>query len=210
MNDFYDLTSLLPLDTFPWENLYRGLAKSAKFGMPFYGYSEEPLIDNFTREEAEWYKSIKYGDNLKGLAVMLRLPKERGSAWYTLGESKNWYNFDYNYRHFPELITWINKSNIFTETGRIMFFIQLVGTHTPPHIDMDLSKAPIEYQKNTEFIWLTDPKNPKQLLVNGIPTSNFTWFNNFTTHETLPTTTTKFSLRIDGKFTKDFKKKIYS
>lgn len=66
----------------------------------------------------------------------------------------------------------------------------------------DLSKAPIEYQKRAEFIWLTNPNNPKQLVVNGKPAGNFAC------HATLPSNTTKFSLRIDGKFTENFKKKL--
>lgn len=206
MKDLYDLSMIIPTETIPWEEFYTGIAKSAKNGVPFYGYNDD-IVTGFNREQAEWYKSIKYGDNLKGLAVSLRFPKNPKSAWYTLGESKNWYETE-SYKNFPELIKWINNSNIFTETGRILFFIQLIGTQTPPHIDMDLSKAPLEYQKRTEFIWLTDPNNPKQLLVNGKPAGNFAWFDNFKTHETLPTTTTKFSLRIDGKFTEEFKKKL--
>lgn len=206
MNDFYDLSTLLPIDKIPWEEIYTGIAKSTKQGVPFYGYNDH-IISGFNREETEWYHSIKFGDNLKGLAVILRLPRNSKSAWYTLGEHNNWYETA-NYKHFHELIKWVNDSNIFTETGRIIFFIQLIGTQTPRHIDMDLSKAPIEYQKRTEFIWLTDPNNPKQLLVNGNPAGNFTWFNNYAPHETLPSSTTKFSLRIDGKFTEEFKKKL--
>jgi hypothetical protein len=206
MKDLYDLSMIIPVETIPWEEFYTGIAKSIKRGVPFYGYNDD-IVTGFNREQSEWYKSIKYGDNLKGLAVSLRFPKNPKSAWYTLGESKNWYETE-NYKNFPELIKWINDSRIFTETGRILFFIQLIGTQTPPHIDMDLSKAPIEYQKRTEFIWLTDPNNSKQLLVNGNPAGNFAWFDNYQTHETLSTNTTKFSLRIDGKFTDEFKKKL--
>ena len=206
MHDFYDLSNLIPIDRISWEELYKGIAKSTKQGVPFYGHNDH-VIPGFNREETEWYHSIKFGDSLKGLAVILRSPKNPKTAWYTLGESNNW-NETANYKHFPELIKWINDSNIFTETGRIIFFIQLVGTQTPRHIDEDLSNAPLEYQKRTEFIWLTDPNNPKQLLVNGSPTKNFTWFNNYVPHETLSSNTTKFSLRIDGKFTEEFKKKL--
>lgn len=206
MKDLYDLSNMIPVDGIPWEEIYTGIAKSIKRSVPFYGYNDN-ILPGFSREETEWYNSIKFGDNLKGLAVILRLPKDSKSAWYTLGERNNWYETE-NYKHFPKLIQWVNDADIFTETGRIIFFIQLIGTHTPRHIDMDLSKAPIEYQKRTEFIWLTDPNNPKQLLVNDVAAGNFTWFNNFIPHETLPTTKTKFSLRIDGKFNDTFKKKL--
>lgn len=211
MNDLYDLSNIIPVETIPWEELYTGIAKSVKYSLLYYGYYDKAIKGSdgnyLSLEQAEWYKSVKYGDNLKGLGVVLRQPKDSKTSWYTLGESKNWYDTE-NCKHFPELIKWINNSDIFTETGRILFFIQLIGTHTPPHVDDDLSKAPAEYQKRAEFIWLTDPNNPKQLVVNGKSAGNFAWFNNYKTHTTLPSNTTKFSLRIDGKFTENFKKKL--
>ena len=84
MNDFYDLSTLLPIDKIPWEEIYTGIAKSTKQGVPFYGYNDH-IIPGFNREETEWYHSIKFGDSLKGLAVILRLPRNSKSEWYKLG-----------------------------------------------------------------------------------------------------------------------------
>jgi len=187
MKDIYDLTSILSLNDFPWIEVQNGLIESENFPSGFYGIKK---------------------DGTMGYTVSLTVQKNSGPyRWYMLEISEEWVDHE-NKKNFPLLCQWIKNSNIFKNTGRIIFFVQPPNISTPAHIDEDLSRAPTEYQKPREFIWLTHPDTGKQLFVNNTPAPYACWFNSYTLHSSTPSEIITWSLRIDGNFTDNFKKLI--
>lgn len=207
MNDFYNLSGIVSMHDFPWEEIKLGIAKSTKKASIFYGHntaSDNP--GKLTAEQTAWYKAIKNQQPLKGMDILLTSAKTWNDAWYKLGYKDHWLPTE-NLIHFPELQTWINKSKIFSETGRQIIFIQLQGTCTPVHVDENFNKIPEEYKKMPEFIWITEP-NGKKLFVNNQETGNITWFNSFIPHGTEVSNGVQWSIRIDGIFSSEFKEKL--
>lgn len=207
MKDFYNLSSIVPVESFPWDSVLKGIAKSNKKASVFYGYTSNDIETGLTKEQTQWYKSLKEGNSILGLDILLTTAKTWHDAWYRLTDKTHWVPTA-ELNNFPELIQWIRDAKIFKETGRIIFFIQLPFCNTPKHVDQNFEQIPDPYKVDPEFLWITQPTNGKELLVNGIKTDYVTWFNSYTTHETLPAPGLRWSLRIDGKFTDEFKQKI--
>ena len=182
--NLYDLTSVISFDKFPWEEMSNGIELSSKGNSRFYGY------DHLKQDLGEY--------------VPLTYPVERYQSYFTLCEEELW-KIHSNMINFPSLKSWIDRINIFKNTGRILIFLTEPNKSTPPHIDEDLSKAPKEYQHRAEFIWITSPINGKNLIVDGQSTSYACWFNNYSVHSSIPQDIMTWSLRIDGKFTDEFK-----
>ena len=205
MKDFYNLNSIVDLTEFPWEEIYMGIPKCKKNASIFYGSIDKKL--GLSPEQATWFNSIKHGNPLKGLDILLTNPIRWSDNWYQL-ESQDFWKPTQDILYFPLLQEWIKNSGIFTGTGRQIFFIQLQHQNSPPHVDENVNNVPNGFSKRREFLWITPAANGKRLLVNGVPTGNITWFDTYQTHETLPEPGVRWSLRIDGNFTNEFKKKI--
>lgn len=205
MKDIYNLQSVVNTHSFPWDEIPLGIAKSAKKASIFYGHNYN--IEGLTPEQQVWHKSITTGSPLKGLDILLTSAKTWHDAWYKLGYKEHW-TPTANIQNFPLLQTWINESNIFKQVGRQIVFIQLQNSSTPRHVDQDLKHAPEEYRNNSEFIWITSPSMGKKLFVNDVQTSYIAWFNSYKEHYTLSEPGLRWSIRIDGLFTDDFKEKL--
>ena len=207
MNDIYDLTAILPMDRFPWDDVIQGISKSKKKASIFYGVSRNKF--NLTPEESTWYWALSLNEAVHGLDILLTVPRNPSlwsEAWYKLGQGDFW-QYNENMQYFAGLQAWLKSANVFKETGRQIVFIQLQHSATPPHVDQDLQRAPAEYQQPAEFIWIT-PSNGKQLMVNGNPAPHVCWFNSYVYHGTQPAAGIRWSLRIDGRFTEEFKDKL--
>ena len=183
--NLYDLTSVISFDKFPWEEISKGIESSIKSNSRFYGYDH---VTQDLGKDITWTWSLV-----------------RYQSYFTLGEKNLWRDSP-NMINFPSLTSWIDSINIFKNTGRILIFLNEPNKSTPPHIDEDLSKAPKEYQHRAEFIWVTSPINGKNLIVDDQPASYACWFNNYSVHSSIPQDIMTWSLRIDGKFTDEFKK----
>lgn len=205
MKDIYDLTGIVDTRTFPWDEIPLGIAKSGKKASIFYGHNHN--VPGLTSEQQVWHKNITTGDSLKGLDILLTTAKTWHDAWYKLGIGEHWTPTD-NIQNFPLLQKWLIQSNIFKQIGRQIVFIQLQNANTPKHIDQNLNNAPEEFRNNAEFIWITSNTMGKKLFVNEVQTPNITWFNSYKEHYTLPETGLRWSVRIDGQFTDDFKEKL--
>lgn len=205
MKDHYDLTAIVPMQTFPWKEAVIGMSKSAKKASIFYGATDSEY--NLTPEQSTWYSALTNRTKLKGLDILLTTPAKWSEAWYKLGQSDFW-TANSNMQYFPNLQQWIASSGIFAETGRQIFFIQMQDSNTPDHIDQDPQKIPAEYNYQPEFLWITPMSMGKRLIVNKEPTAAVCWFNSYISHCTQPEPGLRWSLRIDGKFTKEFKEKI--
>ena len=205
MKDIYDLRSIVNAESFPWEEIPIGIAKSGKQAGVFYGHYDASM--DLSHEQQVWYNSIVNSEPLNALIVLLTSAKSWHDAWYKL-EIEEYWNSTPNIKNFPLLQTWIKQSNIFKQTGRQLVFLQLQNANSPRHVDADLNNAPEEYRKNSEFIWITSETNGKKLFVNNIEAPYITWFNSYLEHYTLPESGVRWSIRIDGLFTEEFKEKL--
>lgn len=205
MNDLYDLSGIVDMQNFPWEEVRLGIARSTKKASIFYGYNNDNP-GGLTPEQATWYKAIKNKQPLKGMDILLTKANTWHDAWYKLGYGNHWTNTE-NMIHFPQLQQWVKNSNIFSETGRQIIFIQLQGACTPIHVDENFDRIPEEFKRVPEFIWITE-QDGKQLFVNDKRASNVSWFNSFAPHNTAIDNGIKWSLRIDGVFTEEFRGKL--
>lgn len=205
MKDFYDLRSKIDMSLFPWAEIHTGIAKSHKKASVFYGFSGRDR--GLTPEQNTWYESITNGHALKGMDILLTSAKAWEDAWYKLGQGDHWTETA-NMQYFPALQNCIRNTGVFEQTGRQIIFIQLQNSNTPKHVDNNIDLVPAEYRKNPEFVWITSESNGKKLFVNDCQVPNVVWFNSYQPHYTIPEPGLRWSLRIDGKFTKEFKEKL--
>lgn len=108
------------------------------------------------------------------------------------------------YEHFPKLKEWIENCGAFKSVGRILFFINELGSYTPTHCDYaNLTSLKDQfiwinlYQKKSFFV--LDEEWKKQYLKGEINT-----FDNATWHGSEPATHSCFTMRIDGLFSDEF------
>lgn len=205
MKDFYDLTGIVPMQTFPWQEAVIGMSRSVKKASIFYGVSDNQ--HQLTPEQSTWHSALTQGTKLKGLDILLTAPSNWSEAWYKLGQGDFWTATE-NMRYFAGLQQWIADSGIFTQTGRQIFFIQMQNSNTPDHVDQNPQQAPAGYKDPPEFLWITPTVSGKQLIVNKQQVPTVCWFNSYISHCTRAEAGLRWSLRIDGKFTKEFKEKL--
>lgn len=121
-----------------------------------------------------------------------------------------------NFVNFPFLRSWI-KTLPMAGIGRVILFVQQEGMCTPIHSDLRHSRESKGYKAifppAHEFLWfgfdkrlfMVDEDTQERFPV----TSKSAWFNSFDLHGSEPDVYTKFSLRVDGQFTEEFRAKIY-
>ena len=111
--------------------------------------------------------------------------------------------------HFPKLIEFIKKAP-FKEFGRIEMFVCDANNGVPEHIDAmdddDPNRPP------GDFLWFTPRGNDKMFYVyddkgNKHYASHISWFNERDPHGSDPVPYSTYSIRVDGVFTDEFKKK---
>jgi hypothetical protein len=108
-----------------------------------------------------------------------------------------------NYQKFPKLITFIKDLNIFEDIGNIAIII------SPPNVN-GIEHQDHHYKWVSEFIWIRT-NNIKQFYIKkyGIPhyvKNNLIWFDDQRTHNVYPSSKKSFSIRVNGKYTKKFRK----
>lgn len=113
-----------------------------------------------------------------------------------------------NARHFPSLMQWIEKLP-FSEIGRILFFIHEHDCQLLLHRD-----GPKYVPHKNEFLWL-NPCEKKQLYIFDEKTKEkhyintpAAFFNDLDMHGGDRCATMTWSIRIDGKFTDEFRKQL--
>lgn len=214
MSKVFDLTQLPALQTFPWDAVYEGLARARKTVTTFYGDVHSTQFTHTfdkrwtDRDQWRWFNALRHGVNISGFNVSITgLPAQYmqfNQHWWARSHEPIWEPTT-DAVHFGALREWLAQSGIFESTGRQVFFVQLAGQNSPRHTDFDPAGVPEHLRAPGEFVWLTPPQNPKRLMVNDQPAPWCCWFNHFDWHETLPETNTRWSMRIDGKFTEAFR-----
>lgn len=192
------------MESFPWESVYYGLGLAEKtvgtfntgdiqkFGLQNIKYNMRPT-------DKRWYLGLKYGFDIEGFNVNVTETKTIQVPWFQSGNPECWQPSK-NYSLFTPLIKWIEDSKIFKHTGRILFFITLPGQFSPKHVDFVYNGINAPANFDSQFLWITPPDNPKRLIWNGIELPWACSFDPMLEHETLPSTKTQWSLRIDGAY----------
>jgi hypothetical protein len=112
-------------------------------------------------------------------------------------------------QHFLKLLDWIYKLPIFSEIGRIIFFLNEHDCSLQMHMD-----SPKRYPHRDEFVWI-NPTGKKRFWILDPETKEKTYiessaafFNSMDWHGGDAIPTYEYSLRIDGKFTDDFREQL--
>jgi len=140
--------------------------------------------------------------------------KTEAGGWESRFEEKSWTP---DIQYFPELKAWLEslvENNILTHLGRVIFFKAEHDCWMPLHRDLILPDEHDYFGHRHEFIhmrtcldkpfYIWDPETDEKILTE----SRATFFNDQDWHAGGTSPTQTFSLRIDGKFTDEFRKKI--
>lgn len=121
--------------------------------------------------------------------------------------------------YFPSTVRWVEnliKENIFEHIGRVIFFVCDHGGHPFEHRDLDGDKGDsqgysphrnefIHIRPNTKkAFYLWDPEKKNKVYLN----SRAAWWNDQDWHGGEMIMEQSYGLRIDGKFTEEFRKKL--
>ena len=108
------------------------------------------------------------------------------------------------YQYFPKFKQWIEESGAFKEVGRILFFVNELGSYTPTHCDY----ANLNSLKD-QFIWINLFEKKKFFVLDEefnkrYITGEINTFDNATWHGSEPAKHSCFTIRIDGLFSEKF------
>lgn len=121
-------------------------------------------------------------------------------------------------KYFPNVVHWVEnliEENIFEHIGRVIFFHCEAGGIPFEHRDLDARNGiNVTYPHRNEFIhirpntkkamYVWDPENKNKIYVN----SRAAWWNDQDWHGGEMIMEPSYSLRVDGKFTEDFRKEL--
>lgn len=139
--------------------------------------------------------------------------KTEAGGWDTRFEEKDWTP---DAEHFPELVTWIEnlRGDVFKHLGRIIFFKAEHDVKTSLHRDLIYPKETDFFNHRHEFIhlrtrldrdfYIWDQENDIKYTAD----SKAIFFNDQDWHNGGIANVQTYSLRIDGEFTDEFRKKI--
>lgn len=140
--------------------------------------------------------------------------KTEDGGWDSRFDEKSWTP---DIEYFPNLKIWLEKlvkDEIFTHLGRIIFFKQEHDTVPGIHRDLYQGSASEYPPHRNEFIHLTPDENKGLLLwdpeVNEklYIKSRASWWNDSDWHGASASPVQTYGLRIDGRFTDNFRKKL--
>lgn len=113
-----------------------------------------------------------------------------------------------NARHFTKFLSFV-KTLPFAEVGRVQVFVNYPGGRTPIHFDGSTKKKHLN-----DHLWMRTTTEKKFFIFDGearekhYVTGHTAFFNESDYHGTDIAERTVFSLRVDGKFTPEFKKQL--
>jgi hypothetical protein len=167
------------------------------------------LLENLTLDQMSMFFKLYEGMYSASTVVYIRDYKDKKSlsTYMKKAQADATYYTD-NAQFFPNLIPWIEKLP-FDEIGRVLFFIHEHDCTLLTHRD-----GPRYVPHKNEFLWLNpcqkksffiyDDKNDVKHYVD----TTAAFFNDLDEHGGDPVPRMTWSLRIDGKFTKKFRKQL--
>ena len=160
-------------------------------------------------QRAVFFKLYEDMYNASRVVTLRDMPAEKRLENYFSKGKASFTESTSNAQHFPKLIDWIYKLPIFSEIGRIIFFLNEHDCSLQVHMD-----SPKQHPHRDEFVWINptgkkrfwilDPETKEKTYVE----SSAAFFNSMDWHGGDAIPTYEYSLRIDGKFTDDFRKQL--
>lgn len=161
------------------------------------------------------YLKLRYGVYNPSHTVYLKKPNGRDYYSIAKPDSNPWTD---NATHFPELVKWI-KELPFQDIGRALFFIHEHDCDLVMHSDLKYAKEPGQKYKadqpyESEFVWIRSTPDKSFYVFNEntgekhYVKGNSAWFNSYDLHGGDREKVMTFSLRVDGKFTDEFRQKL--
>lgn len=230
LDQYVDIKGLLALKN----QVIRSIAKSADEFKPASSGTNQNKLDNslsdvFEIQRQLFIKHKGVPKNLEGLDLSQRLYAIKymvpcstmGNTLVLRGgvEPENYHLKGHNsaVKTFPAsarfgaLYDWIKKQNIFTEVGRVMFFLSNPYQSSPVHSDYPaLVNKDIDRHHKDQFLWIRfdqrkeffvyDEAQDKKHIIDGY----VCYFNSTDYHGSEPGELHSFSLRLDGIFSKSF------
>ncbi len=198
-----------------------GIVESAKYGNFLFmkkeiesnpelvkKYRWDQMDTNQKRLFLKLYKNLYSPNN----SVYLKEAKDMTNLQVYLDKANDTlYTWNDNIKHFPGLKSWLDEliGTVFTKFGRTLFFIHEHDCKLLTHRDGT------QYRPHkTEFLWI-NPTGNKSFYIYDEATgqqhyvqSKAAFFNDLDMHGGDPTSSMTWSLRIDGVFTDEFRKKL--
>jgi hypothetical protein len=195
-----------------------GILESRKYGNYLklsYSYAKSQMSDReravysgLNRNQRGLFFKLYEGLYSASTVVYIRDFKEKGVTSYLGKGLESATDFTDDAKFFPRLIEWV-YSLPFEEIGRIIFFMHEHDCKLLTHCD-GTKYTP----HNNEFLWLNpcgqkhffiyDEENEIEHPVQG----KAIFFNDLDHHGGHPVSKMTWSLRVDGKFTQEFREKI--
>lgn len=233
---YLDLDTLLPLHLLDLEGIELELATSERYhnlwghsdkrDFSFYRNPPEGSSDRVKKFYAQHQKNqhqvqlwAKLSLGVYSPSMAVRASNFTGDfsamSQLTVDEANLW---SPNYSVFPSVWQFIQNSQVFTSTGRVNFLIQEHQCEIPLHNDYPHpeSNGRVGYKAaaEKEFLWINLRQN-KGLFIYDTQTklkhnilSKSAWFNSLDLHGGSANPWASWSLRIDGKFTQEFRNKL--
>jgi hypothetical protein len=156
------------------------------------------IIKNLKGWEAQTFIQYKWPSHVLGNCILLRM----ASSYDSKDLEKNTIDLP-AIKHFESLMTWIRNQNIFKEIGRTVILLNDPFSKAIEHSDYADGVS-----RKDQFIWL-NPLQRKKFFVKDANdkhyvTSKVAFFDSANIHGTDPSEVSTFSIRVDGKFTKEF------
>ena len=180
--------------------------------------SKDPASDEFgwnrmTHNQQNIFAKLYFQLYNPSTTVYLREPKKGvdGLVAYRKKAYAEMFEWTNNTKNFPRLKVWLDSliGTVFKEYGRIIFFLHEHDCKLPVHRDGLGS-----YPHSNEFLWL-NPTGVKKFYIYDENTterhdvnSPAIFFNDLDMHGGDTNESMTWSLRIDGIFTDEFKKRI--
>lgn len=156
----------------------------------------QPIYENMGILEKTMFATWYLGYNAMPLIYV------RGTNTYEAKHTQAGSLENENTKHFGALYDWLDRTKLFSDTGRITIFLSPQGYESRKHKDLPPDTP---YKAIDEFIWL-NPRGKKQFYLeddNGVVRNVRTqaaWFNSYQYHGAYASQEQNYGVRIDGTF----------
>lgn len=228
LDEFFDIESLHNL----YPEIIKGVVRSKEFYEPIDIGNQQAIFNKehiaptvYIREtfsktaeyrelkseglsDTEIYEYVQYKFPLKSLGtkLLLRTYPEYSKSFSSKHQSD--LNVDQPaYAYFSGLKKWLQDADVFSEIGRIIIFVNHLGSYTPTHCDY----SNLESQKD-QFLWINLFDKKKFFVLDTQWNKHYingeiNIFDNASWHGSEPAKYNCFTIRVDGIFRESFLRK---
>ncbi len=194
MTPIIELDKYLNLDIEPLHEEFVNVVDTIpkKYWNMFYSNKDKTDPESIFEEDSSEVKTIYLTDLIDGV--------DMSTDYFLIDKGEYWVDLPI-YDKFPKIKKMITNLP-FEHTGRIMLIFSKTGKEIVTHFDHDFE----EWRQ--EFIWIRLNTNKSIFVDNIYIQGSSCWFDSQKSHGTKSNGYT-VSMRIDGKFTSEFRKKLF-